>query len=496
MSLPRLASAVLATLVLLAFVASSATAEIVRLKDGSLLHGTITEFDESTGLTLQRVDTGGIVRLRWEHLPAIEIKRIKSARGFTGEDAAPWMVEVVHLVMRNGTTESGILEEDGDDSRYTLRRRGSRDTFPRGQVRSVETGQVEGLEVYTPEELYLLIVEARGAPTDAVRHLALAIACEGAKLYDAAGDHYRTVAELDPRMKSELVASRLSQLDIKLEDAVETAAIDEIRTALYRRRFEEARELAGAFRETYATSRQMGDLIALEGEIARRKKEYFGKRIAADYFDELEQRIDRLARDKTLQLDDVRELCEGSVHPELISDLSQAYVMTSPLVQDLWDARRGGSVRTSSYTDGTFILGKDKALDFGRFEVVEDEAGAGAADEQIEEGFDDLVEKVKAKREALAQQRKTASRGAALEDFGLTPDEWWAVADTDVRRRWIMAYYAEFSGSLRVIEAKARNCRRCEGGGIVDGTNEKGEPVEEVCPICKGLKKERVIRAR
>jgi hypothetical protein len=469
-------------------------AEIVRLADGSLVHGRITAFDEAGGITLERVDTGGVMTLRWDHLPAEEVKRIKASRGFTGEDAEPWLVDVVHLIMRNGTTETGVLQEGSGSGDYTLRRRGAQDRFPRSSVRTVETGQVEGLSVFTAEELYLEMLDELGAPTDASGHLALAIACEGAKLYEASRDHFLTVRELESDLKAELVASRLARIDIKIEDAAETAELDAIRSRIYRRQFEGAREAAAVFRETYPDSRQQGELVVLEAENERRKKEHFGKQVIGDYFGELESHIDRLARDDGIGLDVARDLLENTVHDEIIDGLAEGYVMTPETVSALWDARSGGSVRTASYGQGTFILGKEKALEFGRFDAEEDEASA--AEEELEEDFDDLVEKVKKQREALAQQRKAASRGNALDEVGLTPDEWWEQADSDSRRRWMAAYFAEFAASMRVIEAKARECRRCDAGGTIEGTNEKGEPVLLTCPVCKGLKQERVVRAR
>ena len=45
-------------LVLMALLAVT-PADIVRLADGRLVHGTIVDFDEGTGFTLVRADTGG-----------------------------------------------------------------------------------------------------------------------------------------------------------------------------------------------------------------------------------------------------------------------------------------------------------------------------------------------------------------------------------------------------------------------------------------------------
>ncbi|RKY19164.1 MAG: hypothetical protein DRQ55_11325 [Planctomycetota bacterium] len=468
-------------------------AEIVRLVDGSLVHGEITSFDEATGITLERVDTGGVLTLVWGHLPPDEVKRIKASRGFTGEEAAPWMVDVVHLIMRNGTTETGVLQPESDVTAYVLRRRGSSDRFPRSSVRSVEPGKVEGLSVLSAEELYLAIVASLGAPSDAPAHLELAIACEGAKLYDAARDHFLTVRELGPGLKAELVASRLSRIAIKLEDAVETADLDDIRSAIYRRQFELARERAAAFAQTYPESRQRGELMALEVEIDHRKREHFARKVVGDYFGALEGHLKQLSRDSSLSLDVARDLLENSLHQEILDDLAEAYVMTPEAVAQLWEQRRGGSVRTASYGQGTFLLGKSKALDFGRFDQADEEVDPA---DELEEDFDDLVAKVKKQREALAQQRTTAARGGGLDEVGPTPDEWWEAAEGDARRSWMAAYYAEFSGAIHVIEAKPRDCRRCDAGGYIEGTNEKSEPVLLTCPVCKGLKRERVVRAR
>lgn len=488
-----IAALLAAQLVGLMLAAPAAPFEVLRLRDGSLIHGTITSFDEASGVTVSRLDTGGVLELRWEHFPAEEVKRIKASRGFTGEDAEPWLVDVVHLIMRNGTTETGVLQEGGGANTYVLRRRGSVDSFSRHLVRTVESAQVEGLEVFGAEELYLEIVASLGPPSDASQHLELAIACEGAKLYEAAKDHFLAVREQSPKLKVDLVNSRLAQIAIKLENAAETAELDRIRSQLYKKRFAEARALAAEFRLDYPGSRQLRDLDQLEADIDRKKTELFSKRVVADYFGKLEQSIDRLARDTAVSLDVARDLCDNDIHPQIVTALAQDYAMPEATVAKLWEERSGGSVRTASYGDGTFILGKEKALSFGRV-GGEEESQNGA---ETGDDFDDLVEKVKKQREALVQQRKSAARsGGGLEDSGPTPDEWWTLADSDARRRWLTAYYCEFAGAINVIEAKPRDCRRCNAVGTVDGTNEKSEPVQMTCPVCKGLKQERVIRAR
>jgi hypothetical protein len=53
--------------------------------------------------------------------------------------------------------------------------------------------------------------------------------------------------------------------------------------------------------------------------------------------------------------------------------------MTEEGVSQMWASRQGGSVRTSSYGTGTFILGKQKALNWiGADDASKDEPDAAA----------------------------------------------------------------------------------------------------------------------
>jgi hypothetical protein len=471
------------------------SAEIVQLRDGTLVHGEIVDFDESSGITIERVDNGGVVSLRWDHLSAAEVQRIKASRGFTGEEAQLYTVPVTHLILRNGTTESGIRVDSPRADYISLRRRGSVDSFPKNQVASVQSGRMEGRQVLTPDELYLRLIDEQGEPVDAVSHFNLGVACEGAGLLELAETHFLTTTGLDPDLKSDLLRSKLAWLAIKIEDAAETEALQAIDHRLYRKQFELAAEMAASFRDDYPDSRQMSDLLELEAEIGRRKRAHHGKGITSAYFGMLDKRLARLARDPNLTLDVARELLETAVHEELMTSLADDFRMSPETVQELWDLRKGGSVRSYNYGTGTFILGKQRALEFGRFEDDEDEIVDPEA--EIEEEFDDLVERVKRQRQQQAAKRQSAGRGfGGLEDQGPTSDEWWDRQSTDTKLRWLLAYYSESSGQLRVIEARPRNCRHCDGVGYLEGVNEDEKVIQITCPVCKDLKVERLVRCR
>ncbi|HTE05602.1 MAG TPA: hypothetical protein VK824_05345, partial [Planctomycetota bacterium] len=364
MKLPNLLAVRLAACLALLLLGPPLAAEIVRLRDGTLVHGEITDFDEAGGFTLVRADNGGRVRLRWEHLPPAEVARLKESRGFTGEDPQPWLVDVVHLVMKNGTTESGVLVDDGRTDAYTLRRRNGTDSFPKQYVRTVETGRADGLSIYAPDDLYLEMVASLGAPVTAAQHFALAVACEGAGLYQQAQDHYAAVQQLDPKLKADLIAARLPRLSIKVEDKAETAFLDDIRNRLYRKQFDEALGMVAQFRKQYPASRQLGELVALEGQVGRERRDFYAAKIVSDYFSFLGKALNEISRRDGMTLGAAISLIEESVHEDIIRRIATSYRTSPEQAAQLWTARHGGSVRTSSYGTGTFVLGEQKALDF------------------------------------------------------------------------------------------------------------------------------------
>lgn len=470
-------------------------ADIVRMSDGRLVHGKIVDFDEATGFTLVRADNGGLVRLRWEHLPASEVRRIKESRGFTGEDPQPFLVDVVHLVMKNGTTETGVLVDDGRRDVYTLRRRGSTNSFPRQYVRSVEPGRADGLTVYPPEDLYQLLLTQFGTPTTAAEHFEMAVAAEGANLYHQARDHYRAAAGLDPSLKPELIALRVARVGIKIEDSVETARLDQIRNRLYKKQFDMALRMVEEFRADFPASRQLGELATMEGDIGRRRYKHYSGKVISDYFSFLGKSLGEISRRDEMTLGAALELVEDSIHEEIVDRLSASYKMDAAGIESLWEERTGGSVRTSSYGTGTFILGEEKALNWvgGRDdaqEVEEDDA------EKEDEDLQDRIDRVLKQRATEARQRARSRRSSRSLDEGISPDDWWDQSGTDDRMRWLTSYYAEFSGHISVLRAKPRSCRTCDATGVIQVLNDKGELEAGVCPTCKGLKHERIVTFR
>jgi hypothetical protein len=172
--------------------------------------------------------------------------------------------------------------------------------------------------------------------------------------------------------------------------------------------------------------------------------------------------------------------------------------MDEVYIETLWGERRGGSVRTSSYGSGTFILGPDRALDWTVGTGKEEDASeaATALAQAPPDDLDARIREVLERRAQEAREQSAASSSGFSDTSGITPDEWWTKATTDDRIRWLAAYYAEFGDALTLLRAKPRPCRTCEAAGFIEQIDERNEIQINTCPVCKGLKYERLVNYR
>src|SRR6059036_3860536 len=97
MSFPRL----IASLALVAAMAASAAAQdVVRLKNGRTLSGTIVlDGDLKVGFTLKRWDTDGAVFIRWNQIPDAEAFRLRTRiSGGSEEAGGPELIDAIRIV--------------------------------------------------------------------------------------------------------------------------------------------------------------------------------------------------------------------------------------------------------------------------------------------------------------------------------------------------------------------------------------------------------------
>jgi len=468
--------------------------EIIRLKNGQELHCKILSCSEEEGITVERLDTGGVLDLGWDHMRAEDAQKIKLSYGFTGENAEPVRIRAKRVWLRNGTFEDGLLITSDKPGTVCLERKGKRYYFSQAQVRDVENIQADAQEICTPEDLFLQETGGR-IPEEARECFNLGVYCESITYYPKALELYRKAGELDPSFKPDVIQRKIRLMETKLNEADATAVLDDVRSLIYRQKFALALDRIEEFERLYPQSVQSEDKIRLRGLALERRHAYFQQRILTDYFTYAERLANQIALDREISLQGALEFAAEEMGPAVRGKLAED-VFKIPLeeVEELWTNRKGGSVRSASYGTGTFVLGA-KAKAMPEESKAEEKP---AAEEKAEEGSsldDRLKKRIEAIRKQKTAERSKPSSARGMEDIGLTPDQWWAAAAAQDRKRFLVAYYAEESGDLALVRIQLQPCRNCNGRGFLEQMSATaGEEDEKIpCEICKTLGVERTV---
>ncbi len=467
-----------------------AAGEIIRLKNGVELHGKVVEFDNEVGITVQRYDNGGVLDLRWEHILDADVKALRLARGYGDEEAAPIFIKAKKMLLINNEYVIGVPVESSRPGFIALRRLGKIDEYPQAVVKEMETIDVEVQEVFTLEELFQQKL-SEGIPETALDHFNLGVFCESIEFYDRALELFMAVTELDPEFKADLIIQKVKRMEVKIREKEATDLLRDIRNRIYKKMFSTAFEFCDKFVEEYPDSVQMGDLEKLRAQAVSKRRQYYQTKILTDYFSYLDRIATKVSSHKEYKLDDALSYARDELGSDVRKKLSEEFDMEIEEIEDLWLNRKGGRHRTASYGEGTFILGDEATL-----MPVEDED-----DDKKKEAKEPatLDEKLKQKIEGIRKSRDRESRRRRsrinVDDVGQTPDQWWMNAKEKQRRSFLLAYYAENSGDMKIVKVRLMNCPYCCGKGYFEHFTQgtEGESNKEVCTVCKTIKYYRVV---
>jgi len=460
--------------------------EIIRLKNGVELHGELTRFEPEVGITVERYDNGGVVRLRWEHIIDADVRAIKAAHGYSDMEAEAIMVRAKKLLLATGDFVIGVQVESTRPGVVTLHRHGKDYDYLHNQVKGIETVDVEAQEVYTAEELYEQKLK-EVFPETALDHFKFGVFCESIAYYVRALEHFQLAAELDPEFKPDLVALKIDQMGIKQSESTATEMLSTIKNRLYKKQFKRALVLCDSFVEDFPDSRQMGELEKLKAQILTKRSAYYQQKILSDYFSYMEPIAFKIATERTLELEDCMVYARDEMGLDIQKKLADIYGMEIEEIEELWANRKGGRARTVSYGTGTFVLGEEAKT------LPEKNSGDAEGDEKkeqekpssLDERLKERLEKIKAEKAKLAKKRKTKLQ---IDDIGQSPEQWWRNAEIKTRKNFLTAYFAEKSGAVRVERVKFRNCHHCNGKGWLEYfSSGDEEDSREPCPVCKTL---------
>lgn len=467
--------------------------EIIRLKNGMELQCEILECSEDAGLKIRRLDNGGILDLRWDHILDADVKAIKYARGYRSEEAQPILIRAKRLWLRTGDYFVGIKAKSDKPGMMCLRRQGKLYYFKPTEIREETFVEVEAKDVYTLEELYQQKLE-EGLPESARDFFNLAVYCESVTYYEKALELYMKIQEAEPEFKSDVVVQKIKVMEARVKESGATAHLDDVKRMIYRRKFTRALELLDEFEELFPDSVQVGDKEKLRSEALAKRYDFYSQKILTDYFTYMGNAADKIATNKEITLDEALEFAVEEMGPTIRAKLAEVYGLMPEEIEELWASRKGGAKRRASYGTGTFILGPEKAREMPKAPGEEDEEKAEEEEEPLtmDEAIRKKIEEIKKQTAKNKSKKKSRIR---MDEIGRTPEKWWETESISNRKRFITAYYAEFSGDMTILKVQLNPCVHCHGKGWLEKINTTGEEQEQKfpCEVCKTIAIERTI---
>lgn len=472
--------------------------EIVRLRDGRLLVGSITEHDLD-GLLLVTARTGGRLRMAWSDLFPGEAERLRGLFGYVQVSAMP-QTTAQRILLKNGREVIGrIVRRDARG--IEVRTLESSLLVPAEMIAAPpEDVTVDAASVLTPEQFFQERVSGVG-DVDAYANFNFAQELTQVFALDRAHERLQLARALASAAGDAPLLARidgaLKQLEITVANRAEAQALEQIRRAMYRERFEEAEALLAAFPETFPQPKLRKEYLDLKTKFGAQRDEAITRYLARNWYDRVVAEVKRRALDREASMDELLTWVESelgiAVRARLVEELAQMSDELQPESLDpLWSKRHDMNPprHRASYGEGTWILGEERAR-AGLDATEEEEAADGRSEAQKE--MEERVQRYLQNLESQRRAKESAAEGEA------TSDDWWIQASVTERFQFLLAYYAEFSGDFEPTTFEFTRCSTCAGTGVLETIEISAQGAQNRrtrCPTCHGVGIRRALNFR
>lgn len=464
--------------------ARDAKAELIELTNGHVLQGDIKDGQTTDeGLAVNLYDTNGVVIVKWDHI--VESRR-RQLRRDAGIDLPEETVEFVagHRVLLNsGEWAIGVAENPRDSAPLRMKTRTGVKEYDRSMLAGkVEDAQIDGLLVYTPEELYQRIFnETR--PENAAAHKALAQRCMNIGAYEHAKEHL-LAAKADEifrdTQEGRALEGMLRQCEVMIRSKGAQDLVQQIKLAMGQNRYNDA---LNVLNKLDADPQYKDDVIRkaisfdnLESRVVKARDTWFQKQIALDAYRVMDDLIEKKARErKPLRpepggapgaaavgtLAAARQWENRELFAQLWEKVGTDLGLTKDEMEKYWKARSVKTVRKANYGTGSFIVVKK------------------AATAKVPGG-----EQPRRRPPSSDPSGKNAPQKPVKVDKPLTDEEWWEEVGPSDRKQWLIANFVETSGIFDVIKADQVPCQSCGGAGFEKSTDSSGNENQTFCKQC------------
>lgn len=495
------------------FVFAPAGEGLIRLKDGNFLFGEVVAHDE-IGIQVKRLDTGGLVTLKWGHLFPVEEDELRIKYGYKDQSSEEVLLEADRLRLEDGSQVVGVIF-DRTDKDIFLKVRGSTMAVPKTRVAGpVEKIQVNALDLFTKDELRDRKM-AELNPSSAASWMELGRFLVRIRDIKGALDAYKKAAAADASFHPEEVSSSITRLEVQAARQEEIDFLDSIDSARGKKEFAKALELCAAFAQKWPQSTFTGEVNKKKAKIEGERAEALQKAVIQSWYTNAEKLAGKIGSNRDLTLVEAQSYAETKMAKEVLEKVTEEAKklqsdITPEKVRAMWEKRgKLASSHRAVYGDGTFALGPDKAHRGLKKEKEGEKDKKKTADQEMQEKINRYVE------QAIKAQRAAAGGGGASEEDA--PESWWHGGRSAERQQWVLAYYAEYSGDMEVTDLSAEVCQGCDGAGVLtmlDGTNGGsaggssaggrsggqsgggGGSIQVPCPTCHKIQIRRSVRFR
>jgi|GEM_PF-915184 len=480
--------------------------DVIRMMDGRIVVGEITEHDLD-GLLVVHAKDDGEFRLAWSDLFPGEADRLRASFGYKSAVVMP-QVEADRLYLVNGDSKVGIILQRTEG--YLDFRQGAiTSKIPRNRLAAPpEKVMVDATEAYTPEQFHFLrspqcerIATSRSGKDEedkgpqctsdgriAMEHFEFSLELELVFSLDRAHQHLQLAQSmiennlpLEQRIEVALV-----RIATSLEHRDELDELNKIRQLVYRERFSEARLALDEFAETRVDSPLWEDYLRVEESFESKRNDGLLRYLKKHWYIRASSLIKKQSLQRGISVQSLQNWAETTL-PELIRQAmaqelqSMKEGLDEGEVAAIWVSRLESRPKRhqAGFGSGSWILGEDRARAGLKADDHSDDDGKTAAQKELESRFRDYLKNLERTRQAAGVSSEAS------------PEDWWKSATASSRFQWLLAYYAEFSGDYVLVSVRFDNCSTCNGAGIfetVDQNNPNNpRPKRRKCGTCQGV---------
>jgi hypothetical protein len=537
-----------------AVLAPAARAETLRLENGRVMHGTVDRgFVDEQYMRIQLFSTGGVVKVRWDHLIPEDRDQWQVDLGIKeSQEAQELKVDGYKVLFVNNEIHYGaILHPEsldaGPSAEVHVQEKGKEYTYARDRIARAEPMRLALELVYTPRQAYEMKRDEIN-PNNGQSHFDLADYSRAVGAYDEAKDHYTKAKEDRDFMNTpqgKQVDSKLATLEIVIRNQGLLEELRKVRVHMAAGRSSQtefakaAKEFLMARDDMFRLMDENPDkkvqaelkLVDLATQVDKERRTFFEKRMPAEVYRWLQKtaydkaheqkvkdippnlnRQDRAELEMKGTFEGARQYFVRQVREDLWAYLIKAVGASEQLEEIKKIVEKDPAKLTPEDKKRAVRLATmEKGLITELQSYWKDRAKTGGYTTSYGLGtFIVVPNDLKLTRKPPPTQKKSGGGGGKKQqqqqqqqqqqavDVVKTPEQWWEEASVNDRKNWLLSLCAEKAVDLlEVGRAWNEDCDACGGLGYKKVTEAStGEESAVRCTVCNGAKVVRKVRWR